>query len=72
MLILACKNQGVIILLYYYIIILLLLSLEDGAYHNFMFVLGFILSRHIKFTGTPRRLCKFDIWQKTKSYSVEL
>ena len=54
--------------------ILLLLSLDGGAYHNFMFVLGFILSRHLRLfvTGSHRRLRKFDFQEETKSYFVKL
>ena len=49
------------------------LLFEFGAYHKFMFVLGFILSRHIRafLTGSPRRLCKFDSQEETKSYFVK-
>ena len=60
------KIQGVIILLYCY------------YYHwnveltMTLFVLGFILSRHIRFTGSYRRLSKFDFQQETESYFVKL
>ena len=37
-----------------------------GAYHNLMFVSGFILSRFV-FTGSYKRLCKFDFQQETES-----
>ena len=48
------------------------LLFQVGAYHNFMFVLGFILSRQIRFfvKGCHRRLCKFDFQEETKSYFV--
>ena len=50
------------------------LLFEFGAYHKFMFVLGFILSRHTRavVTGSPaRRMCKFDSQEETKSYFVK-
>ena len=51
-----------------------ILLFEVGAYHNLMFVSGFILPRHIRFvvTGSHRRVCKFDFQQETKSYFTKL